>query len=80
MTPPVYIAQIAVTEAVLEDIVGTINRDIYVEDGDVLVTVEEVKAKPKMLKYLCQRAAEGGLYDIEEVWNSDGFCDFADYR
>ena len=65
----------------LKSIVETLNNDVYEEDGDKELTVEEVLATPELLKYICEGAVEeDGIHDPEEIWNMDGWADWKDHR
>ena len=75
-----YIINVEVDKKDLVEIVDIINKhDIDTSVGDVVLSVEEVENNFKLLSYLLTSHIESG-YDGFECWNSDGFCEFEDYR
>lgn len=77
----VYVVKTAITRAELQEVVDLLNKNELDEDDESqpLLTIEEVLGNPELLSYLCESLVKQE-YDIEELWNDDGFCDFADYR
>ena len=68
------------SEAQVETFLKSINRDF---EDDNKITIEEVKAKPELLKYICEQVAKDipfGCVDPVEFWNGDGWCDVSKYR
>lgn len=78
-----YKVTIEVTEGQMEDIIDCLNKyEVDEDEGEERLTLEEVKSKPNLLKYLAEEAVKDGVapYDPMEFWNNDGWCDFRDYR
>jgi len=67
---------------VVDDIVEVLNKyEVDTEDGEKLLTLDEVLNNHALLAYLAKNAVfENGWYDPEEAWNNDAFCDWEDYR
>ena len=76
--------QIEITEDQIISFLPTINRSFDQQDGDVLITIDEVKSNPKLLDYIVDEIVKDsvlmGLGDPFEFWNNDGWCDVQDYR
>lgn len=66
----------------LEGIIKCLNENELSDEQEERLTIEEVLANPKLRDYLCGEAVEDGiaLYDPDEFWNNDGWCDLRDYR
>lgn len=75
----VFKATVDVTKQHLEAFIETLNAW---DRPTSPLTLEEVLSKPVLLKYICSEAVEDGvaMYDPEEFWSNDGWCDWQDYR
>jgi hypothetical protein len=90
MTEPTIVKQVlvSITDIQLQTFIDQINQDLADEDGDLfdeddgLLTITEVVGNQKLLDYICESAVEDGtaVYDPEEFWNNDGWCDWSDFR
>lgn len=79
----VFTVQVEVTEKQLKSFISVLNENEVDEDeGEKELTFKEVTGNPKLLEYICTEAVKDGvgMYDPEEFWNSDGWCDWRDYR
>lgn len=81
----VYVVKTAITRAELQEVVDLLNKKelgpengFGDEDDQPLMTIEEVLGNPELLAYLCDSLVMQD--DVHEIWNSDGFCDFAERR
>ena len=84
MTDQVYTQTVSVSAEQLESFVKTLNNDVDVDEGEELLTVEEVKQNQELLTYICKNAIEEGIEEVasdpEEFWNMDGWCEWTEYR
>ena len=82
---------IVISDSQIKDVVDCLNNheaDLMTEEGQQLLTVEEVKNNPKLANYLMNGAVVEFddtnqltiFIDSEECWNNDCYCDFLDYR
>ncbi len=74
----VYTHPVNVTQKDLEDIIPYLNRDCCSQQP---LTIEELVGNEELLKYVCAQAVEcDGLFDPQECWNNDGWCDWEEHR
>jgi hypothetical protein len=73
-----YTVTITITESDVQQIIDELN---YHDESNPL-TLDEVKAKPELLKYLVESLdfKELAMLDLEQFWNSDGWADVENYR
>lgn len=73
---------VQVTDQHISEFIEQMNRDVYEDEGEQFLTVEEVVGNDRLLTYVCEQAVADGvaLYDPLEFWNADGWCDWKDYR
>lgn len=79
----VYTQEVHITKVQLEGYIDTINNGMDEEDDEYQpLTYKEVVNKKDLLHYICSSVIEDGVgvYDPEEFWNNDGWCDITDYR
>lgn len=82
----VYVVKTEILTGDLQELIDLLNKNelaegMQLDDEDLkpLLTLEEVLGNPELLAYLCE-ALVMKEHDVDEAWNQDGFCDFADYR
>lgn len=76
-----FVCEVPVSEQMMQEVIDVLNEyEIYPEDGDQPLTLEEVKNNPDLLKYLCSDPDPFVTREVVEFWNADGWCDFKQYR
>ena len=73
---------LVLTAEELQAVVDVLNNDVYEEDGDKLLTSEEVMSTPALSGFIldCLEEDSDVKHDPDEVWNMDGFDGWMDCR
>lgn len=76
----VYVVNVNITRADLEECVELLNQDVYEDDGERELTVDEVLANPELLAFICNNRVMLEHVEAEDCWRSECWSDWKDKR
>ena len=81
--PVLMTVTIEIKQSDIQAIIDVLNEyEVYEEEGDEKLTLEELQEKPELLKYLVNELdfKDSLMSDLEEFWNGDGWSEWRTFR